>query len=95
MPNKLTEQIADIAAPLVALVLAQILEPVFRALIKKNPRDGRVFLASLYPVVDATLEPLAAKTGTGIDNCTIDAFKRSIEKVAAEQGIPLSNLDED
>jgi len=89
------EKLIEMLAPIIGFVLPQILKPLLLGAIERNPQHGPVILASLYPGIDAELEPLAAKTDTPFDDVAVAALKKVFEDVAKEKGIPLSNVDED
>jgi len=82
-------------SPIIGFVLPQILKPLLLGAIQRNPEHGAVILASLYPGIDAELEPLAAKTETPFDDVAVKAVKKVFEDVAEETGVPLSNVDDD
>ena len=89
------QQIIEMLAPIIGFVLPQILKPLLLGAIQRNPEHGPVILASLYPGIDAELEPLAADTETPFDDVAVKAIKKVFEDVAQETGVPLSNVDDD
>ena len=91
MSNKLLE----LLAPVIGLVLKQVLSPLLTGLMTRQPVHGAVTLATLYPVIDAELEPLTDKTDSALDDCAVYTVKKVIEEVAEQFGVELSNVDGD
>jgi len=91
MSNKLLE----LLAPVIGMVLKQVLTPLLTGLMTRQPVHGAVTLATLYPVIDAELEPLTDKTDTALDDCAVTTVKKVIEDVAEQYGVELSNVDGD
>ncbi len=89
------EQLLNLLAPVIKLALEQVLKPLLQSLMEREPEHGAVALATLYPVVDAELEPLSERSGTDLDDAAVSAVKSVIESVAGEFKVPLANVDED
>ena len=87
--------ILELLAPVVELVIYNVLKNLLGTFVVSQPLHAKVVLASLYPSVDAELEPLVDATPTKLDNAAVSAIKRAIEEVAADNGITLSNVDGD
>jgi len=87
--------ILELLAPVIRMAVHNVLKNLLSEFVVKNPTHAKVVLASLYPAVDAELEPLVDTTPTELDNAAIAAIKQAIEEVAVENGVQLSNVDAD
>lgn len=85
----------ELLAPMVEMIVHNVLKSVLSAFVEKQPTHARVVLATMYPGVDAELEPLVEGTPTKLDDAVITAVKKAIEDVATAYAIPLSNVDAD
>ena len=89
------EQLLNLLAPVIKMALKQVLTPLLDSLMQREPEHGAVALATLYPIVDAELEPLTERTGTEFDDAAVDAVKEVIQDVAGSYNVPLSDVDGD
>jgi len=89
------DKLLELLAPVIGMVLKQVLTPLLTGLMTRQPTHGAVALATLYPIIDAELEPLTEKTDTALDNSALSAVKKVIEDVAKQFGVELSNVDGD
>ena len=87
--------ILDQIAPIIKLVIKEVIKLLFTNFLKKEPVHGKVAIVSLYPIIDVELEPLTEKTLTEYDDAIVDGVKEGLEEVAQEHGIVLPELDED
>ena len=85
----------ELLAPLIEMVIYNVLKNLFTTFVHAQPIHAKVVLASMYPGVDGELEPLIEGTPTKLDDAAVKAIKRAIEDVAAECGLVLSNVDND
>ena len=85
----------ELLAPLVEMVIYNVLKNLFTTFVHAQPLHAKVMLASIYPGIDGELELLVEGTPTKLDDAAVKAIKRAIEDVAAECGLVLSNVDSD
>ena len=91
----LKEVISDALDPVVELIAREAARVAFNEFIEANPENGKLTLATLYPVVDVKLEKVVKGTKTTLDDAFVKGFKEGMESVAETHGIILSNLDDD
>lgn len=88
-------KLADVLAPLVELVVKQVLMIVLPKLKEKDPVAYKTALVSLYGPIDVYVEELAEQTPSELDDAVVRALMGAIEDSAAADGIELPNLDDD
>jgi len=87
--------ISNIFAPIVEPLVEMVFEALLKKFFEKQPDHAKVLLVSLYPVIDAELEPIFDETENPFDDNVVDGLKKAFEKVAEENKIDLPNLDND
>lgn len=93
--SKITDAIGDILAPLVKLVVKQLLDIVLPKIKEADPKAYKVVITSLYGPIDVYLEDFVETTPTEIDDALVSALLEGLEDAAARDGIELPNLDDD
>ena len=91
--SKILELILNTAAPAAENIFAEKFAELLR---KIKPVETRAdLMKSMYVPIDTVLERYTKETKTKLDDAGVNALKKAIETVAAEDGIVLPNADND
>jgi len=95
--ESLIDILEPILAPLIGKAVEEAIYRAFSALMKKeeNVVHGKVVIAGMYPVIDGELEKITDDTENEYDDAVVDGLKLSLERLAADHNIVLSNVDDD
>jgi len=82
-------------APIIKLLIREVLGIVLQDFIEKNPEDAKLVMFSTYPGIDVKLQKLVKDTETDLDDAVVDGTLEAFEAVAKKNGFELPNLDDD
>ena len=82
-------------APVIKLILNEVIRLVFAEFYAKNPEDAKLVAVSLYPTIDTKLEDVVEKSDTELDDAAVEGIKNGLEAFAQDVGLDLPNIDED
>jgi hypothetical protein len=85
----------DFILPLLGPIIKMAFKTLFNSLLAHDPIMGKTVLASLYPPIDGIAQKYADASPGQWDNVVVDAAMASMEEVAKDNGLVLSDVDGD
>lgn len=84
-----------IAADIAIDQAGNLMEESLNKFYEKHPKTCAALVASMYVWIDTSVEELADKSKTTIDDKAVDEAKKELEAFALAKGFTLTNLDAD
>ena len=91
--NKVMNAILEGLAPVIKLVLNEVIKIMFREFYAKDPMNAKLVAVELYPILDVKLENIVGDTETILDDAAVAGVMEGIEVFAREANFDLPDLD--
>lgn len=95
MKDKLLKGLSDLLAPIVKILVKEVLDFAWGKVNEQDPIALKTALVAIYGPTDVYLEDMVEKTETEIDDSIVQALMESAEDAAELYEFELPQLDDD